>query len=57
VGEPALYICESAGADTYGISRGRKHANLDRVEDKLRLHFWYGIPKVPCNVKSNFDLL
>jgi hypothetical protein len=51
VGEPALYICESAGANTYGISRGLKHANLDRLEDKLCLHFWYGIPKILCGVE------
>ena len=57
MGELALYICESADPSTFVIYRGRKHANLDRVEDKLRLHFRYCIPKILCIVEYISDSL
>jgi hypothetical protein len=51
MGEPALYICKFAGSHPFGIFCGHKHANLDRIEDKLRFHFRYGITKILCSVK------
>jgi len=45
MGEPALHIRDSAGPHTLSISRGHQFANLERFEDKLRFHLWYGISK------------
>lgn len=52
MGEPSLYICDSAGPYTFSISRGRKSANLERFEDQLRLYLRYGIAELHCHIRQ-----
>jgi hypothetical protein len=53
MGEPALYICDSSGPYAFGSSSGHKYANLECLEDKLRLHFRYAISELWYHVKSS----